>query len=92
MSARLPGFQQARLVDCARVQPTRVLAPEITHAGVEQVPPHSAQLVQQVAARDVVGVPKTLRLQALEVGIKVKKKKKARFFLRNGWKKNNLWN
>lgn len=76
MSARLPGFQQARLVDRARAQPTRVLAPEITHAGVEQVPPHSAQLVQQVAARDVVGVPETLRLQALEVGMKVVKKKR----------------
>lgn len=44
---------------------TRVLASEVTHAGVEQVSPHSAQLVQQVAAWDVVRIPKTLRLQAL---------------------------
>lgn len=57
--------------------PTRVLAAQIAHAGVEQVSPHSAQLVQQVAARDVVWIPKTLRLQALvrsqKVGIEVRK-------------------
>lgn len=44
---------------------TGVLPSESTDAGVEQVPPHSAELVQQVAAGDVVGIPKALRLQAL---------------------------
>lgn len=44
---------------------TWVLASEITDTGVEQVPPHSAKLVQQMAARDVVRIPEALRLQAL---------------------------
>lgn len=38
---------------------------ESADAGVEEVPPHSAELVEQVAAGDVVWIPKTLRLQAL---------------------------
>lgn len=44
---------------------TRVLPSQGADAGVEQIPPHSAQLVQQVAAGDVVGIPEALRLQAL---------------------------
>lgn len=44
---------------------TRVLAPEIADASVEQVPPHSAELVQQMAAGDVIRIPEGLRLQAL---------------------------
>lgn len=44
---------------------TRVLPSDRTDAGVEQVPPHPAELVQQVAPGNVVGVPKALRFQAL---------------------------
>lgn len=45
---------------------TWVLPPEITDTSVEQVSPHSAELIQQMAARDVIGIPEGLRLQALE--------------------------
>ena len=48
------------------VGPTWVLSPQRADAGVEQVPPHAAELVQQLAAGDVVGVPQALRLQGLE--------------------------
>lgn len=45
---------------------TWVLPPEITDTSVEQVSPHSAELIQQVAAGDVIGIPEGLRLQVLE--------------------------
>lgn len=41
------------------------MASDSADAGVEKVSPHSAELVEQVAAGDVVRIPKTLRLQAL---------------------------
>ncbi|KAG7256558.1 hypothetical protein CRUP_000163 [Coryphaenoides rupestris] len=48
------------------VWPTWVLSPERADAGVEKVPPHAAELVQQLTAGDVVGVPQALGLQVLE--------------------------
>lgn len=45
---------------------TWVLPPEITDTSVEQVSPHSAELIQQMAAGDVIGIPEGLRLQVLE--------------------------
>lgn len=43
------------------------MASDSADAGVEKVSPHSAELVEQVAAGDVIRIPKTLRLQALRM-------------------------